>query len=179
MYCFLENQTKCEKVRELAEKLAKSEFGDLKTGAYVPSCEKDGSYSKTQCHKSTGFCWCVNENGEEIPGTKVKGSLNCDEGEFYKIYLLLLSSCRILSMSVEIFFLRFGDNKSPQISRTFLRILAEYKITLFCNSTIFVSIPMSSNLFLNSFGVVPKAPIMIGITFTRVFQIFFSSLAKS
>ena len=30
---------------------------------------------------------------------------------------------------------------------------------------------MSSNLFLNSFGVVPKAPIMIGITFTRVFQI--------
>ena len=80
---------------------------------------------------------------------------------------------------VEIFFLRFGDNNSPQISRTFLRNLAEYKIALFCNSTIFVSIPMSSNHLLNSFRVVPKAPIIIGITFTRVFQIFFSSLAKS
>ena len=87
-YCFLEQQTKCQKVRELAKKLAKSEFGDLSIGAFVPSCEKDGSYSKTQCYKSTGFCWCVNANGEEIPGTKVKGSLNCDEGELpdYKFY---------------------------------------------------------------------------------------------
>ena len=42
-------------------------------------------------------------------------------------------------MSVKNFFLRFGDNKSPQISRTFLRILAEYKMALFCNSTTFVS----------------------------------------
>ena len=49
---------------------------------------------------------------------------------------------RILSIShtvyvSRIFFLRFGDNKSPQISRTLLRILAEYKIALFCNSIIF------------------------------------------
>ena len=28
-------------------------------GAYVPSCEADGSFSPTQCHGSTGYCWCV------------------------------------------------------------------------------------------------------------------------
>uniref|UniRef100_A0A4Q8K4T8 U61-Liphistoxin-Lth1a_1 n=2 Tax=Liphistius TaxID=62150 RepID=A0A4Q8K4T8_9ARAC len=40
-------------------------------GNYVPQCERDGTYSRTQCHGSTGYCWCVDENGvrlsESIP----------------------------------------------------------------------------------------------------------------
>ena len=38
-------------------------------GEFVPQCEEDGSYSPMQCWASTGYCWCVDENGEEIPGT--------------------------------------------------------------------------------------------------------------
>ena len=77
----------------MAEKLAKNEFGGTSFAAFIPSCEKDGSYSKAQCLPSSGVCWCVNENGEEIPGTKVKGKLNCDEG-------LLRDHRQVLCMSM-------------------------------------------------------------------------------
>ena len=87
---------------------------------------------------------------------------------------LLLPS--ILSRDVP---LRFGDNKSPQTSRTFLRILAEQRMALFCKSTIRVSIPMSFNLFGSSLGVVPRAPTTTGMIFTCVFHSLFISLAKS
>ena len=38
-------------------------------GEFIPQCEDDGSYTLTQCWGSTGYCWCVNEDGTEIPGT--------------------------------------------------------------------------------------------------------------
>ena len=28
-------------------------------GAYLPTCEADGSFTPIQCHGSTGYCWCV------------------------------------------------------------------------------------------------------------------------
>ncbi|XP_072031734.1 papilin-like isoform X2 [Amphiura filiformis] len=39
-------------------------------GQYVPQCNLDGEYEEMQCYTSTGFCWCVNKNGEEIDGTR-------------------------------------------------------------------------------------------------------------
>ena len=37
---------------------------------FIPECRPDGKYRSAQCHKSTGYCWCVNEdNGKPIPGT--------------------------------------------------------------------------------------------------------------
>ncbi|XP_054276219.1 SPARC-related modular calcium-binding protein 2 isoform X2 [Macrosteles quadrilineatus] len=40
---------------------------------YIPECTTDGRYQKVQCYKSTGYCWCVNEDsGTTIPGTSVK-----------------------------------------------------------------------------------------------------------
>ena len=38
-------------------------------GEYIPQCEEDGSFASTQCWASTGYCWCVDEYGVEIPGT--------------------------------------------------------------------------------------------------------------
>ena len=40
-------------------------------GEFIPQCEDDGSYSPMQCWGSTGYCWCVDENGIEIPGTSL------------------------------------------------------------------------------------------------------------
>ncbi|RWS19037.1 putative nidogen 1-like protein [Leptotrombidium deliense] len=40
-----------------------SHFGP---GAYVPVCEDDGTYSKLQCHSSTGMCWCSIPDGKRI-----------------------------------------------------------------------------------------------------------------
>ena len=41
-------------------------------GEFIPQCEDDGSYSPIQCWWSTGYCWCVDENGVEIPGTAIQ-----------------------------------------------------------------------------------------------------------
>ena len=51
-------------------------------GEYIPQCEEDGSYSPLQCWGSTGYCWCVDEDGNEIPGTSLgpgEGMPNCNE----------------------------------------------------------------------------------------------------
>lgn len=43
------------------------------TALYVPECTPDGRYQQIQCYKSTGYCWCVNEDtGKNIPGTSTK-----------------------------------------------------------------------------------------------------------
>lgn len=49
-------------------------------GNYVPQCEDDGVYSRRQVHGSTGYSWCVNEDGVQtslsVPPTEYS-SLNC------------------------------------------------------------------------------------------------------
>nr|ADI48501.1 cysteine protease [Euperipatoides rowelli] len=47
-------------------------------GAYVPQCSPRGEWEGKQCHGSTGLCWCVDEDGNQI-GQKVRGELKCKE----------------------------------------------------------------------------------------------------
>uniref|UniRef100_A0A8D3E9P5 Nidogen 1 n=1 Tax=Scophthalmus maximus TaxID=52904 RepID=A0A8D3E9P5_SCOMX len=39
-------------------------------GQYIPACDENGAYEPMQCHGSTGHCWCVDRNGQEISGTR-------------------------------------------------------------------------------------------------------------
>ena len=39
---------------------------------FIPECDEDGFFMPQQCHKKD--CWCVDRNGGEIKGTRVKGS---------------------------------------------------------------------------------------------------------
>uniref|UniRef100_A0A673BJ85 Nidogen 2a (osteonidogen) n=1 Tax=Sphaeramia orbicularis TaxID=375764 RepID=A0A673BJ85_9TELE len=39
-------------------------------GAFVPQCDANGEYTPQQCHGSTGHCWCVDNVGQERPGTR-------------------------------------------------------------------------------------------------------------
>ncbi|KAA0710949.1 Nidogen-2 [Triplophysa tibetana] len=51
-------------------------------GAFIPECDEEGQYRTQQCHRSTGYCWCVDGTGQERPGTRSPpGSpeTNCDE----------------------------------------------------------------------------------------------------
>ncbi|XP_072015536.1 uncharacterized protein [Amphiura filiformis] len=67
--------TKCQKA------VLEASAGQALIGSYVPQCTKTGEYETMQCHGSTGYCWCVDENGEEIQGTKAgRGNPqpNCD-----------------------------------------------------------------------------------------------------
>ncbi|NXT60378.1 NID2 protein, partial [Chaetops frenatus] len=37
---------------------------------YVPQCEPSGDFTPLQCHGDSGYCWCVEQSGREIPGTR-------------------------------------------------------------------------------------------------------------
>ncbi|XP_033109473.1 fibrillin-1-like isoform X4 [Anneissia japonica] len=48
----------------------KSGGGLLLLGSFNPQCDDNGEYIAAQCHPSTGFCFCVDDKGEIIPGTQ-------------------------------------------------------------------------------------------------------------
>ena len=51
-------------------------------GCYIPQCTEDCMWEPMQCWSSTGYCWCVDENGIEIEGTSTpswEGFPDCEE----------------------------------------------------------------------------------------------------
>uniref|UniRef100_UPI0037E84C71 nidogen-1 n=1 Tax=Semicossyphus pulcher TaxID=241346 RepID=UPI0037E84C71 len=72
-YCSAERtKTQCETHRDSL--LGVTEYGPRgprpPVGQYVPTCDDHGEYESMQCHGSTGHCWCVDRNGQEIPGSR-------------------------------------------------------------------------------------------------------------
>lgn len=72
-YCSPERtKTQCENHRDSLQ--SRTELGPRgprpNVGQYVPTCDQHGEYEPMQCHGSTGHCWCVERNGQEIPGTR-------------------------------------------------------------------------------------------------------------
>ena len=60
--------------------LATDNCGGL--GCYIPQCTENCNWEPMQCWSSTGYCWCVDENGEEIEGTSMpswQGYPDCEE----------------------------------------------------------------------------------------------------
>ncbi len=51
---------------------------------YIPSCDEDGYYRKVQCDQSRGECWCADQHGGEMMGTRIHGNPDCGEGEYLK-----------------------------------------------------------------------------------------------
>ena len=63
-----------------AEQEAIDNCGGL--GCFIPQCTDDCEWESMQCWSSTGYCWCVDENGIEIPGTSTpawQGYPDCEE----------------------------------------------------------------------------------------------------
>ncbi|XP_044760813.1 SPARC-related modular calcium-binding protein 1 isoform X3 [Coccinella septempunctata] len=49
------------------------EYAKLHPGySFKPQCRSDGSYSASQCHPDTGYCWCVTPMGVPLPFTSVQ-----------------------------------------------------------------------------------------------------------
>ena len=73
----------------------------------------------------------------------------------------------------------FSDSKSPQVSRTRLRILAVLSNAVILIVSTRPPISMSSRPFNNPLIIVPNAPFTIGSIVTFMFHSFFNSLARS
>lgn len=48
-------------------------------GTFIPSCDEDGYYRRAQCEPGGGECWCVDQHGAELTGTRGRGSPDCGE----------------------------------------------------------------------------------------------------
>lgn len=44
---------------------------------YIPSCDEDGYYRKLQCDRSRAECWCVDQHGGELSGSRIHGIPDC------------------------------------------------------------------------------------------------------
>ncbi|NXN28249.1 THYG protein, partial [Nycticryphes semicollaris] len=55
--------------------MLKSKIGLREAGkGYIPQCGGDkGTFSPVQCSQNQESCWCVFDNGEEVPGSRVSG----------------------------------------------------------------------------------------------------------
>ena len=78
-----------------------------------------------------------------------------------------------------VFHWSLSDNKSPQISRTLLSILAVLNNAVVWMVSTRLPTSKSSSPFSNPLVTVPNAPITTGIIVTCMFQSFFISLARS
>ena len=76
-----------------------------------------------------------------------------------------------------VFHWSLSDNKSPQVSRTLLSILADFNTAVVWMVSTRPIISKSSSS--NPLATVPSVPITIGITFTFMFHSFYYSLTRS
>ncbi|XP_017578994.2 testican-2 [Pygocentrus nattereri] len=74
--CFWREKPPC--LAEL-ERIQMQEGAKKKLSAYIPSCDEDGYYRKLQCDQSRGECWCVDQHGGELMGSRIHGNPDCDE----------------------------------------------------------------------------------------------------
>uniref|UniRef100_A0A8C3PBM4 Nidogen 2 n=1 Tax=Chrysemys picta bellii TaxID=8478 RepID=A0A8C3PBM4_CHRPI len=60
-------QTMCERWRQ---SLLEHYGGRPREDQYVPQCDALGNFNPLQCHGNSGYCWCVDESGREVQGTR-------------------------------------------------------------------------------------------------------------
>ncbi|CAF98648.1 unnamed protein product, partial [Tetraodon nigroviridis] len=76
--CFWREKPPC--LTEL-ERIQILDGGKRKYGQFISSCDEDGFYRKLQCDR--GECWCVDQNGGEVAGTRTRGKTDCDDEMAY------------------------------------------------------------------------------------------------
>ncbi|XP_035262587.1 testican-2 isoform X1 [Anguilla anguilla] len=74
--CFWREKPPC--LAEL-ERIQVQEVAKKKPGMYIPSCDEDGYYRKLQCDQGKGECWCADQHGSELAGSRIHGNPDCDE----------------------------------------------------------------------------------------------------
>ncbi|KAJ0004752.1 hypothetical protein NQD34_010966 [Periophthalmus magnuspinnatus] len=76
--CFWREKPPC--LAEL-ERIQVLDGGKRKLGRFIPSCDEDGYYRKQQCDR--GECWCVDQEGGEVAGSRIHGKPDCNDEMTY------------------------------------------------------------------------------------------------
>ena len=76
----------------------------------MTQCDSDGSYSAKQCSGSTGYCWCVGEDGIEFENSQQRewesGKLDCETmraeraGELKLLCFVLICLCTTVAIGL-------------------------------------------------------------------------------
>ncbi|KAM7157410.1 nidogen-2 isoform 2-T2 [Molossus nigricans] len=64
------------KTCERQQRAAQAQHTYPGTRIHIPQCDEQGHFLPLQCHGGTGFCWCVNPDGQEVPGTRTPPGSN-------------------------------------------------------------------------------------------------------
>lgn len=75
---------------EIHKRIVLGPTGKAQQGAFIPQCLDSGVYDRVQCDGSSSYCWCVDDNGFEEPGTREFGRPNCDEKGKEKMLLIAI-----------------------------------------------------------------------------------------
>ncbi len=71
-------ETVCERWRA---SLLQQYGGQPDSQHYLPQCDSAGEFNPVQCYGDSSYCWCVDQNGREVPGTRshdaVKPACEC------------------------------------------------------------------------------------------------------
>lgn len=66
-----------ESAVEVQSKCQLESMKQVRPGFFKPQCDEQGNYLPMQCWHSTGFCWCVDREGNELPDTRMRGRPQC------------------------------------------------------------------------------------------------------
>ncbi|XP_034848532.1 nidogen-2 isoform X4 [Mirounga leonina] len=55
---------------EQQQRHAQAQHTSTGSRLHIPQCDEQGRFLPLQCHGMTGFCWCVDPDGREVPGTR-------------------------------------------------------------------------------------------------------------
>jgi len=68
----------CEQLHREALRRARS-LGTEGSKVRIPVCDQQGDFNPIQCDLITSKCWCVDETGLEVPGTRsaARDLVNC------------------------------------------------------------------------------------------------------
>lgn len=81
-YFIADSLTACQHLRRAETRRAKA-LGDNGSSVRIPKCARDGDFERIQCSndiESSDECWCVDEYGLEISGTRTndKNNVTCE-----------------------------------------------------------------------------------------------------
>lgn len=85
-------------------------------GIHAPECKADGGYDEVQCHVTSGYCWCVDEYGNEVQESRIKGRPSCGKSVNVNTIIIVFIFVNIIFAMINSNKYSFYRNKLPSVA---------------------------------------------------------------